>query len=146
MVKNLPDLIDDLDKITSGFISQARAEAMAMAEIEGINDVASLEEIQTATGRAETIVSAAASVRQRRIEAATLASGSTGAMLYTAPLPFEQGDTNGVTMGADVFHSEQSLHFGCETSLMRTIRRFQKLPQGASSIAVTDRSLITNCS
>jgi heme/copper-type cytochrome/quinol oxidase subunit 1 len=87
-------LIDYLDKITSGFISQARSEDVARAEIETVNDIASLETIQNAAGSAKLVISIAASVRQRRIEAATLAAGSTG--FYTAPTsasPVHTGDT-----------------------------------------------------
>jgi hypothetical protein len=88
--------------------SQARGEEMAMAEIETITDVSSLEEIQIAAGKAETVISATASVRQRRIEAETLASGSFHATFYTAPISFERVGTDVRTSEADVPAIEQN--------------------------------------
>jgi ubiquitin-conjugating enzyme E2 D/E len=85
MVKSLSELIENLERITDAFFSQAHKEQLAREEMENINDVTSLEEIQTAAGRADTIISSAASVRQRRIEGATIATGSTAETYYTAP-------------------------------------------------------------
>jgi ubiquitin-conjugating enzyme E2 D/E len=85
MVKNLSELIENLERITDVFFSQAHKEQLAREETENINDITNLEEIQTAAGRADTIISSAASVRQRRIEGASIATGSTAETYHTAP-------------------------------------------------------------
>ena len=78
MVKDLTDLITALDQITSEFTSQAHSEEeIARGEVENINGVASLAGFQSAAGSAETVISVAGSIRQRSIEAATPAPGST---------------------------------------------------------------------
>jgi len=118
MVKNLSDLVEDLDKIASGFISYACGEQMAREEIDTINEIASLEEIQTASEKAETVVSAAASIRQRRIEAATLASGSTCATFFTAPGSLEQAQE-----GLNIAEVETSLPETSSATRMKDIIR-----------------------
>jgi hypothetical protein len=105
MVKNLSDLLDDLENITSKFISQACSEELAREEIEPINHASSLEEIQSATGREETVTSAPASIRQRRIEPAMLASGAASSIFDTASISFEQV---GIGVEDDILQTQQN--------------------------------------
>ncbi|RFU34279.1 hypothetical protein B7463_g2095, partial [Scytalidium lignicola] len=84
LIQDLSDLIWNLERITASFISQQRSEEIVREAVEDISDVHSLEQIQRAAGSAESIISSAASVRQRRIETATITSTATEPSFYTA--------------------------------------------------------------
>jgi ubiquitin-conjugating enzyme E2 D/E len=107
MVKNLSDLIRDLERITEAFISQTSGQEILREEMGNINDLRILEEIQEAAGEVETIISSAASVRQKAIEAAAISSRSIDPSFYTAPThqeDFVQGNIvrhSSITAGPD---------------------------------------------
>ena len=85
MVNNLAEVIDGLDRITAAFISQLQAEVLANEAVGEVVDPQELEEIQEAAGDIETIITSAASIRQRALEARTVSDWSIEGSFYTAP-------------------------------------------------------------
>lgn len=72
LVDRASELLRDLNEMTRDFVSQERDEEIANEEAESISDICQLQQVQDAisqqAGYAETLISSAASSRQRRLE------------------------------------------------------------------------------